>query len=169
VQIIPPAAVSPILIFVGFEIAAQSIETAEGDLSAVLLAFIPSIADLVLIQMNSLLGSLGKGIADLSVDMVNTLKAVTVLGNGFILTAMLWGSAVSFLIHRKMKGFVLTMAATVLLTLFGIIHSVRPDGGIYLPDFTHFGYSDRIALGYLIFAAISMLSYWWVEREESNA
>jgi adenine/guanine/hypoxanthine permease len=169
VQIIPPAAVSPILIFVGFEIAAQSIETAEGDLSAVLLAFIPSIADLVLIQMNSLLGSLGKGIADLSVDMANTLKAVTVLGNGFILTAMLWGSAVSFLIHRKMKGFVLTMAATVVLTLFGIIHSVRPDGGVYLPDFTHFGYSDRIAIGYLIFAAISMLSYWWVEREESNA
>ncbi|NOY23001.1 MAG: MFS transporter [Acidobacteria bacterium] len=169
VQIIPPAAVAPILIFVGFEIAAQSIETAEGDLSAVLLAFIPSIADLVLIQMNSLLGSLGKGIADLSMDMASTLKAVTVLGNGFILTAMLWGSAVSFLIQRKMKGFALTMAATVILTLFGIIHSVRPDGGIYLPDFTHYGYSDKIALGYLIFAAISMLSYWWVKREELNA
>ncbi|MCK5879038.1 MAG: hypothetical protein KAH24_04630, partial [Holophagae bacterium] len=99
----------------------------------------------------------------------HTLKAVTVVGNGFILTAMLWGSAVSFLIHRKMKGFVLTMAAIVILTLFGIIHSVRPDGGIYLPDFTQFGYSDRIALGYIFLTGISMLSYWWVKREGSNA
>jgi len=157
VHIIPVAAVSPILIFIGFEIAMQSIETAENDLSAVLLAFIPSIADLVLIQVNTLLGAVGKTVADLTGDIRHAVEALTVLGNGFILTAMLWGSALSFLIHRRMKAFVWTMVSVILLTLFGVIHSTEPSGAIYLPDLSTLSYPVRIALGYAAFTTLSVL------------
>lgn len=157
VELIPVAAVAPVLIFVGFEIASQSIDVSKKEIAAVLLAFIPSIANLILIQINSLLGFFGKSMADLSGDMLNSVKAITVLGNGFILTAMLWGSAVSFLINKKIKAFAITMLSVVFLTLFGIIHSVNPDGSIYLPDFTTFGYSLRIATGYLFFTLLTII------------
>jgi AGZA family xanthine/uracil permease-like MFS transporter len=167
VELIPPAAVAPVLIFVGFEIASQSIKISEKEMSAVLLAFIPSIANLVLIQINSLLGFFHKSMADLSGDMLATVKAVTVLGNGFILTAMLWGSAVAFLINNKIKGFATTMASVIFLTLFGIIHSVNPDGSIYLPDFSSFNYSIKIATGYLLFTLLTVLMF-KITREENT-
>ena len=157
VRIIPPAAVSPILIFIGFEIAIQSIETADRDLAAVLFAFIPSIADAALIQVNSILGALGKGISDLNADMQAGLLALTALGNGFILTAMLWGSAISFLIYGRIRAFAITMVSIICLTLFGVIHSIHPNGAVYLPDFTSLGYANRIALGYLIFLLLTLL------------
>ena len=157
VRVIPPAAVSPILIFIGFEIAIQSIRTSDKDLAAVLFAFIPSVADAALIQVNSILGALGKGIADLNGDMQAGLLALTALGNGFILTAMLWGSAISFLIYDRMKAFALTMSAVIVLTLFGVIHSIHPNGAVYLPDLTRFGYANRIACGYLLFTVLTLI------------
>ncbi len=157
VRIIPVSAVSPILIFIGFEIAMQSIVTADRDLSAVLLAFIPSIANLVLIQVNTLLGAVGKSVTDLTGDIRHGIEALTVLGNGFILTAMLWGSAVSFLIHRKMKAYTLTMISIIVLTLFGIIHSVNSNGAVYLPDFSTFSYAIRISCGYGMILILTLI------------
>jgi len=159
VELIPVAAVAPVLIFVGFEIAAQSIKVSKKEIVAVLLAFIPSIANLVLIQINTLLGYFGKTMADLSGDMLQSVQAITALGNGFILTAMLWGSAVSFLINKKINAFVIVMTSIITLTLFGLIHSVNSNGSIYLPDFASFGYSIRIATGYLIFTVLSVIMF----------
>ena len=56
-----------------------------------------------------------------------------VLAHGFILTAMLWGAALAFLIDRRMRATAVTLGAAAALSLFGLIHSVLPTGGIYLP------------------------------------
>ena len=160
VNIIPVAAVAPILIFVGFEIAEQSYVVCKDEVPAILFAFIPSIANLVQVQVNSFMGFFGKSVADLSGDLLETYKAITVLGNGFILTAMLWGSMVSFLSIKNLKGFVVVNTIIIIFTLTGLIHSVNPDGSIYLPQFT-LNYSTTIACGYLLFTVLSVLMLKW--------
>ncbi len=160
VNIIPVAAVAPILIFIGFEIAEQSIIVCKEEIPAVLFAFIPSIANLVQVQVNTFIGFFGKTMADLSGDLLKTYRAITVLGNGFILTAMLWGSLVSFLIRKKIKGFVFVSIVLIVFTLTGLIHSVNPDGSIYLPSLKHI-YSVEIACGYLAFSVLSILFFKW--------
>ncbi|BBB32898.1 putative MFS transporter, AGZA family, xanthine/uracil permease [Thermotomaculum hydrothermale] len=160
VNIIPVAAVAPILIFIGFEIAEQSYVVCKDEIPAVLFAFIPSIANLVQVQVNTFMGFFGKSVADLSGDILATYKAITVLGNGFILTAMLWGSMVSFLIRKNIKGFIFTNTIMIVFTLFGLIHSINPNGSIYIPKF-EINYSTSIAIGYLIFTVLSVLMIKW--------
>jgi AGZA family xanthine/uracil permease-like MFS transporter len=103
----------------------------------VALAFLPSIAYLLVIKLGNpawiapaqhaalYAAGDGHGLADLA--------AIVTLGNGFIITAMLWGTALVAMIdgHVRRAAGVLLLAAA--LTLFGFIHSVDPRGGIYLP------------------------------------
>jgi AGZA family xanthine/uracil permease-like MFS transporter len=55
------------------------------------------------------------------------------LAHGFILTAMLWGAALAFLIDRRIGAAAAVLGIAAVLALFGLIHSVLPTGGIYLP------------------------------------
>jgi AGZA family xanthine/uracil permease-like MFS transporter len=56
-----------------------------------------------------------------------------VLAHGFILTGMLWGAALAFLIDRRIAAFVAALATLAALALFGVIHSILPSGGVYTP------------------------------------
>src|SRR5690606_25270218 len=61
------------------------------------------------------------------------LAVIFTLGNGFIITSMLWIATVAAMVDGRLRracGFLLVAAG---LTLFGLIHSVDPRGGIYLP------------------------------------
>jgi AGZA family xanthine/uracil permease-like MFS transporter len=64
---------------------------------------------------------------------VQTCGVMIMLANGFILTAMLWGGALAFLIDRQIKPAAVTLVACAALAFFGLIHSVLPTGGSYLP------------------------------------
>ena len=67
VSLLPEAAVAPILIFIGLQITAQAfVASPLRHAPAVAVSFIPAVAALVLIQINALLGALGKRAADLT-------------------------------------------------------------------------------------------------------
>ena len=55
------------------------------------------------------------------------------LGNGFILTAMLWGGFLAELIDRRLRISAVYLLIMAALTFFGVIHSSSPDGVMYLP------------------------------------
>jgi AGZA family xanthine/uracil permease-like MFS transporter len=55
------------------------------------------------------------------------------LSNGFILTGLLWGSMLAFLIDHRARLAALCAAICAILSLFGVIHSVMPTGELYLP------------------------------------
>lgn len=55
------------------------------------------------------------------------------LANGFIVTAMIWGAAVTFIIDKQMLKAMLTLMLGGLLSLFGIIHSATRNSEIYIP------------------------------------
>ncbi|HEV8217267.1 MAG TPA: hypothetical protein VGP95_15570, partial [Gemmatimonadaceae bacterium] len=66
-------------------------------------------------------------------DFISVCGVMLLLAHGFILTAMLWGGAVAFLIDRRFSAAAASLFACAALSLFGFIHSVTPSGGVYWP------------------------------------
>ncbi len=134
VGILPEAAVAPILIFIGVEIVAQAFQaTPARHATAVAVAFLPCIANLVFIQMSAVLGSFRRAGTDLTGELGVRFQTITMLGNGFILSALLWGAATALLIDRRLPAAAFTFGLGGAATLFGIIHSPLENGGLFLP------------------------------------
>jgi AGZA family xanthine/uracil permease-like MFS transporter len=158
VAIIPEAAVAPILIFIGLEITAQAfLASPARHAPAVALAFVPAIAALLLIQVGSLLAALGRTPADLSGEAARSLETIRVLGNGFILSALLWGSGVALLVDRRLVRAAAVFAVASLATLCGVIHSPLPSGGLFWPGSLPSPWPGLLAGGYGVLAGLLLI------------
>jgi AGZA family xanthine/uracil permease-like MFS transporter len=134
VAVLPEAAVAPILVFIGLEITAQAFHASPARHGpAVALAFVPVAAAVVLIELGGVLSALGKSPADLAGDAGLTYRTLLVLGNGFILTAVLWATALVYVIDRRGAGAAVVFALASLATLGGLIHSPLPGGALFWP------------------------------------
>lgn len=137
-QFIPKAAVYPILVFVGLEIAAQSfLATPRRHYPAVALACVPALAVLVNIFAGELQGALFAAGLDpnelFGEELQSKLMTTLVLANGFILTSIFWASGMAMAIDRRMKlaaGFYFGAAAC---SLFGLMHSPLANSPILSP------------------------------------
>ncbi len=134
VNLIPETAVAPILVFIGLEITAQSfIATPARHYKAMAIAFAPVLATLVLIEVNSFLAGSGLSGENLKGESAANYRALLVLSNGFIITSLIWASALSDIIdHQFQKGALFLMAGGV-FSLFGVIHSPFANGRLFLP------------------------------------
>jgi AGZA family xanthine/uracil permease-like MFS transporter len=164
VELIPRAVLAPILIFVALDIIVQSFLACPArHAPAVAFAFFPTVARLLSIKLGNpdivplenfqrLLEAPGKSLPE-------TLVTIA-LGNGFILTAMLWGGFLAELIDRRLKVSAIYLFILAALTFFGVIHSASPDGVMYLP-WTLQGMAQKIpyqfALAYAVFAVMLLL------------
>src|SRR5438132_8391873 len=123
VGVLPEAAVAPILVFIGLEITAQAfLASPPRHGAAVALTFVPVAAAVVLIELGGMLSALGASAARLAGEAAATYQSLVVLGNGFILTAVLWGSALVFVIERRPGAVAVVFAVTSLATLCGLVH-----------------------------------------------
>jgi len=137
VELIPRAVLAPILIFVALEIIVQAFRTVPpAHTTAVAFSLFPNVARLLQIKLsntdfipfdkfNLLMMVPGKTLPEMLI--------IVALGNGFILTAMLWGAFVAKLIDRKLRQASLYLVIMAVFTFFGIIHSAIPDGDSYFP------------------------------------
>ena len=159
VAVLPEAAVAPILVFIGLAITAQAFQASPARHgAAVAITFVPVAAAVVLIEAGTLLAALGKGPADLAGDAALTHQTPIILGNGFILTAVLWGWAVAAIVDGRFltTGHLFLVAS--LATLFGIIHSPLPSGAVFWPWAAPSGLSGRLAGAYGALAVICWLA-----------
>jgi AGZA family xanthine/uracil permease-like MFS transporter len=137
IELIPRAVLAPILIFVALEITAEAFRACPArHAPAVAFAFFPTVARLLSIRLGNpdivppenlrrLLEAPGKSLPEALVTIA--------LGNGFILTAMLWGGFLAELIDRRLMISAMYLLIMAALTFFGVIHSASPDGVMYLP------------------------------------
>ena len=137
VELIPRAVLAPILIFVALDIMCQAFHACpKAHAPAVAFAYFPTAARLLQIKLsnpdfvpieifNKQLVAPGKALPELLV--------IVALGNGFILTAMLWGAFMAKLIDRKLRMSAVYLFIAAALSFVGIIHSASPDGNMYLP------------------------------------
>ena len=130
VHLLPEVVVAPILLFVGLEITVRAFAATERKhISALAFSMIPVLAYLVSIYTGQLMAAGAKPDPLLAAQ----IATIGMLGKGFILTAMLWGAALAFLVDRRTGAMVATFGVLALFSLFGVIHSVDPNGALYLP------------------------------------
>lgn len=138
VQWLPLAVLAPIIVYVGLDISVQAFhDTRREHALAVALAFLPAVAYLLVIKVGNPAwiaperfaalyeGAGGHGLPELA--------TIVVLGNGFIITAMLWATTLVAMIDRQPGRAVACLLLAAVLTAFGLIHSVHPQGAVYLP------------------------------------
>ncbi|MBN2108108.1 MAG: hypothetical protein JW832_11850, partial [Deltaproteobacteria bacterium] len=153
--IIPKAVLAPIFIFIGFEIVRQAYAAVpEAHSPAVTFAFFPVIAYLVMIFLNQFITP-----DAVPVRLQAMYLSLTVLSNGFILTAILWGGMLACLIDTRPRKAALYAAACALFTLFGLMHSVVPTGEVYLPWHAPGTYPLTIAGSYILLACVYLLPH----------
>ncbi|MEW6684291.1 MAG: MFS transporter [Nitrospirota bacterium] len=153
--LIPEAVVAPILIFIGLEITAQTFAaTPKIHHPAIAIAFIPVAADLVLIQTNALLGNLGLQASALKGEFVATHQAILLLGNGFIVTALVWAGALAFIIDGALRRAAVLMAVGGVAALFGVMHSPFDNGRLFWP------WLVETSTPWMLFAAYAAVSCW---------
>jgi AGZA family xanthine/uracil permease-like MFS transporter len=167
VELIPRAVLAPILVFVALDIIVQSFfASPRRHAPAVAFAFFPTVARLLAIKLGNpdfvapenftrLLSVPGKALPELLVTVA--------LGNGFIVTGMLWGGFLAVLIDRKIRTAAVYLCILAALTFFGVIHSSSPDGLMYFP-WTLSGFAREIpyqfASAYALLALVLVaLSY----------
>ncbi len=161
VELIPRAVLAPILIFVALDIVAEAfLACPRRHAAAVAFAFFPTVFRLISIRLGNpdivspenlqrLLTLPGKALPETLVTFA--------LGNGFILTAMLWGGFLAEMIDRRLRSSAVYLFLLAGLTLFGVVHSATVDGLMYLP--WHLPASARavpyqFALAYAILAVM---------------
>ncbi|MFO1526569.1 MAG: hypothetical protein U1F16_11425 [Turneriella sp.] len=175
-ELIPAAALAPIFIFVGLDIVEQSYHsTPKRHATAVTMAIIPAIPALVQMKLGPMIGDIERFYAKLkgsSAELAASMQsgfsyferhyqegwlAINAVGNGFILTAMIWGAFTAKLIDRKFRQASFFIMIGALFSFFGLMHSVQIGGGMYLPwrVVTNIGPTPYAITGaYLILAAL---------------
>jgi AGZA family xanthine/uracil permease-like MFS transporter len=155
-HLIPAAALSPLLVFVGLvmtQYAFQATPPAHG--VAVAFALVPHIADLLKKQLDgTLLEIFEQGsapiqlVARLAENQGVYLQSYGLLSRGAIITGLLWGSILAFLIDHDLRRATLFSLFATFLSLFGLIHAEQI-GVSWSP----------VTVGYLILTALLALLY----------
>ncbi len=137
VELIPRGVLAPILVYIAVEITSQAfLYSPAKHVPAVAIAIFPTIARLVSIQFENpelvapqviqhLIAKSSTGIPEVLV--------VIALGNGFILTGMLWGAAIAHMINKDLKRCAIYFLSLAVFSFFGIIHSAYQNSRVYIP------------------------------------
>jgi len=159
VALLPEAAIAPILVFIGLEITAQGfLATPPRHGAAVALTFVPVAAAVVLIETGSIFAALGTAPTALGGDAALGYQALVVLGNGFILTAVIWGWALVAIIDHQLVLAGLLFAVASAASLCGVIHSPLPNGAIFWPWAPPSMISSHLAGAYGVVTALCWLA-----------
>ena len=164
VELLPLPVLAPILVFVAIGITVQAFEaTPLRYAAAVVFSFFPAIARMLTIKLSDPTYVSPEHFAGLFNDSthgISELAVITVLGNGFIITSMIWASFVVALIDQRPLRAALILLLGGALSLFGVIHSVELSGGIYLPwllDAAARSIVWQFAGAYLVLAVVLVL------------
>jgi len=137
IALVPKAVLGPILLFVALEIVAQAFHaTPKRHAPAVALAIFPSVARMLAIQFSNTALVPTANFKHMLDTVTTTLPALMVeisLGNGFIITGMLWGAFLCEMIDRRLKACAAYLGILAVFSFFGIVHSADPNGSMYLP------------------------------------
>ena len=154
--------------YIGLEVISQAFLATPARYSlAVAISVLPSLAFLAALEANAVLSAVGANITQVTGDAGETLRALVVFSNGFIISALLWGAATSELLDRRFGRSATYLAIAALFCLFGLIHSSAPQGTFTLPWRTTSTLPLHFASGYLAAALIIAVSKYFSQSEDA--
>ena len=125
--LIPIVAISPILLYIGMLIGAQSFqETPRSHAPAIVLALVPHLAAWGKLQIDNALGAAGTNAAAVGLDKLGAngilYEGLAILGGGAILGGLVLAAIAVFVIERQMLKAAAFALAGAVLTFFGFMH-----------------------------------------------
>lgn len=126
--LIPLVAISPILLYIGMLIGAQSFqETPRSHAPAVIIALLPNIASWAKGQIDNALGAAGTNAAAVGIDKLSDAsvlyEGLSLLGGGAILGGLILGAMTACMIDRQFAKAAAFSLMGAVLTFFGFMHS----------------------------------------------
>jgi len=172
-QMIPSAVLKPILVVVASDILRLAFSGGSvKHAPALLFAIVPAILNYTYTKVSGLYGMLESKVQmALDPGWYASYMLLGAMARGYILTSLIWGALVVWIIDRKMVRAAGAAVAAAIFTEFGIIHSVLPSSGMYLPwaipDIGGFeALPHRLAAGYLI-AGIVLFVFGHLKEKEA--
>jgi adenine/guanine/hypoxanthine permease len=127
---LPGAVFFPLIVYIGLRTIAHSFEsTPPRDYAAMAVAALPVLAYLIVITLDELFR--GSQPHQSGVPMLQALRC---LGNGFILTSLLWALAVTAILDGRPGAAVLPLLVAAGCSLIGLIHSPLPGAPLAWPN-----------------------------------
>jgi len=172
-QVIPASVLKPILVVVASDILRLAFTG--GDVRhapALLFSIVPAILNYSYSKVSDLYGRIGDVAQQaLPQDWTNGYILLGVMSRGYILTSLIWAALLVWIIDRNMVRAAGAAFAAAVCTEFGIIHSVLPSAGMYVPwAIPDLGGAEllvhRFAAGYFIAAIILLLIGQYKKNEE---
>ncbi len=151
VALIPVVAISPILLYIGMLIGAQSFqETPKSHAPAIVLALTPHLAAWGKLQIDNALGAAGTSAAAVGLDKLGQVgvlyHGLEVMGGGSILGGLMLGAIAAFVIDREFSKAAAFSFAAAAMTFLGFMHGER----------IGFGQTPSVAFSYLAVGAVLM-------------
>jgi AGZA family xanthine/uracil permease-like MFS transporter len=149
VALIPIVAISPILLYIGMLIGAQSFqETPKGHAPAIVLSLTPHLAAWGKLQIDNALAAAGTNAGAVGLDKLSQsgvlYHGLEVMGGGSILGGLVLGAIAVFIIDRQFTKAASFALAGSALTFFGFMHGEK----------IGFGQTLVVAVSYLAVSAI---------------
>lgn len=179
--VIPKATVYPILIFVGLEITSQTFQaTPKRHFPALAVACIPALAALALLYADKIFGDAAVASRGLSPATLSDpglrfeFQTIRMLANGFIVTSLLWASALAALIDRRLRTAAAYFAVAAAAAACGVIHSPLAGGRLFVPWDAALPADARSATlqyvaGYVAVALLLLPWDWWLRSRSIGA
>jgi AGZA family xanthine/uracil permease-like MFS transporter len=168
-RIIPLEVAGPVIVWFGLVTVGQAfIEVSRDQAIAVVLGLIPIVAQWAAGVADVVARAAGSSLATVMNHLNGqlALAGLLSLGQGALLTSMLWAAALALVIERKFVRAAAWLAAAAVFSAAGVIHAwtLGPAGvegriGLWAaPEF---------ALSYLAGAAFLLLCAWWSSRSRT--
>lgn len=139
---IPDAVLKPILVIVACDIVLVAFsEGKTRHAPAFMIAIIPAVFNYAHTKTAELYQAVNTNLNTIGIDVISVVGGewherfmlLGVLSNGYILTSLLWGALVVWIIEGKFRSAACICFACSIFSLFGVIHSVLATSGMYLP------------------------------------
>lgn len=142
ISILPEASFRPILVVVAADIMRLSYAGIDSRYApSIFFALMPAILNFTHVKIGELMRVVGEGAAQANIAIGKIISApwmesymiLGTMARGYVLTGILWATAIAFIIDKRTKAAALIFVVTGVFTLFGITHSVLDSSGMYLP------------------------------------
>jgi AGZA family xanthine/uracil permease-like MFS transporter len=166
-RIIPLAVAGPVIVWFGLVTVGQAFaEVPKTQTIAVALGLVPMLAQWATSIADTVARKAGSSLAEVLPRMGTELAlgGMLALGQGGLLTSMLWAAALALVIERRFAAAAGWLATAAVLAAFGVIHAytLTPAG---IEGELRWGAAPEFALSYAGGAVFLLLCGWYASRK----
>jgi adenine/guanine/hypoxanthine permease len=165
-RFVPLEVAAPVVIWFGLITVGQAVTEVEPKQAiAVVLGVIPSLSQWAAGIVDTVARKAGSSLFEIAPRMGSDLAlgGLIALGQGALLTSMLWSASLALILERRFRGAVAWLAAAAVFSSIGIIHAYRltPNG---VESLVGWWVAPQFALAYAAGALFLLGCGWWARR-----